>query len=448
MSLPRGSVQSGRAPSASDQESNASTSSLHTAAGGAVSATVSAIKSGQVSAHQDISVDGILDDLLTEDDLACVKRAAFSLLTTLKDDTFAENFIAQDGIVALMHVVETCEGSAQGYALKALRLALCFQSAADQMSQHESLMLKLYMLIDSKNITVCKSALELLFVLCCIIDRGPSIIGNAAVKSAQQKKGKPYDSLIKSCQSGDLETVENSLVLLNIMLERLQGRAKKEFQLAIDVVGVDDAMVEIAVIESESVRLQVDRYQQLRERVIPGSWLEVALLRSTLTDVISRYEVVSTELQRSRERSFMFDDLRKSYQLVQGMLESAVLSGSMFADIAAYGSVPMLDDITRPKSKDDKTPTLPSSVSEIVPCNVWNSATIDVATKRIAGLFASFPVPNRVSLIKKLLRFVPGSSETVLQELGIDISAVAPQQPSAPSQGTCRPRGRLASCPH
>jgi len=247
----------------SDVESNASTSSLHTVASfhttaAPAASSAVAVKSGQVSANQDITVDGILDDLLTDEDLACVKRAAFSLLTTLKDDTFAENFIAQDGIVALMHVVETCEGSAQGYALKALKLALCFQSAADQMSQHESLMLKLYMLIDSKNVTVSKSALELLFVLCCIIDRGPSIIGNAATKSAQQRNGKPYDSLIKSCKSGDLDTVENALVVVNIMLERLQGRAKKEFQLAIDVVGIDDAMIEIAIIESESVRLQVD----------------------------------------------------------------------------------------------------------------------------------------------------------------------------------------------
>jgi hypothetical protein len=428
MSKPRSSiVPPNKALTSSDQESNASTSSLQTAAS---SATVSAMKTGQVSAHQDISVDGILDDLLTDEDLASVKRAAFSLLTTLKDDAFAENFISQDGIVALMHVVETCEGAAQGYALKALRLALCFQSAADQMSQHESLMLKLYMLIDSRNITVSKSALELLFVLCCIIDRGPTIIGNAATKSAQQRNGKPYDSLIKSCKSGDLETVENSLVLVNIMLERLQGRAKKEFQLAIDVVGIDEAMVDIAIIESESVRLQVDRYQQLRERVIPGSWLEVALLRSTLTDVIQRYEVVSTELQRSQQRSFMFEDLRKNYQLVQGMLESAVLSGSMFADIAAYGSVPMPDDITRPKSKDDSSPAVLSPVCDLVPCSVWSSTTIDVATKRIAGLFASFPVPNRVSLIKKLMRFVPGSNEVVLEELGIDIQAFV-KQPSA-----------------
>jgi hypothetical protein len=40
---------------------------------------------------------------------------------------------------------------------------------------------------------------------------------------------------------------------------------------------------------------------------------------------------------------------------VQGMIKSAVLSGSMFADITAYSSVPMLDDIIRPKSKDGQS---------------------------------------------------------------------------------------------
>ena len=61
--------------------------------------------------------------------------------------------------------------------------------------------------------------------------------------------------------------------------------------------------------------------------------------------------MISSELQRSQQRAFMFEDLRKSYQLVQGMIKSTVLSGSMFADITAYSSVPMLDDIARSKSK-------------------------------------------------------------------------------------------------
>jgi hypothetical protein len=30
--------------------------------------------------------------------------------------------------------------------------------------------------------------------------------------------------------------------------------------------------------------------------------------------------MISSELQRSQQRAFMFEDLRKSYQLVQGMI--------------------------------------------------------------------------------------------------------------------------------
>ena len=85
--------------------------------------------------------------------------------------------------------------------------------------------------------------------------------------------------------------------------------------------------------------------------MISGPWLEVALLRNKLDDVINRYEVISSELQRSQQRAFMVEDLRKSYQLVQVMIKSTDFSGSMFADITAYSSVPILDDITRPKSK-------------------------------------------------------------------------------------------------
>ena len=77
--------------------------------------------------------------------------------------------------------------------------------------------------------------------------------------------------------------------------------------------------------------------------------------------------MISSELQRSQQRAFMFEDLHKSYQLVQGMIKSTVLSGSMFADITAYSSVPMLDDIARPKSKKKRNMCRFSSAKFICP---------------------------------------------------------------------------------
>lgn len=63
---------------------------------------------------------------LKNDVATAVKRAVFQLECDLKFDLFGEEFISQGGMDPLVAVVESFEGNAQAYALKALARALWY----------------------------------------------------------------------------------------------------------------------------------------------------------------------------------------------------------------------------------------------------------------------------------------------------------------------------------
>ena len=106
----------------------------------------------------------------------------------MKDEVFAREFLTQNGITHLTNLIGETTGNTLAYALGALQEAMSY--GWDSLSS--TFISKVVTFVDSSNINVCKSALELLIHLSNNPKHGYSTL-ETAFKSASQK---PFANLV------------------------------------------------------------------------------------------------------------------------------------------------------------------------------------------------------------------------------------------------------------
>lgn len=108
----------------------------------------------------------LLKALLSNDEGGKEKDVVFHLRYALADSDFAESFIDQGGVGAVLTCVSRAKGNTQTYALNALRQCMEYVSGMAIVMGTPHLVKELFVLIDSPVVGVCRTALELLFVMC------------------------------------------------------------------------------------------------------------------------------------------------------------------------------------------------------------------------------------------------------------------------------------------
>ena len=212
------------------------------------------------------------------------KKLVFNLKKRLTAPEFSEEFIAQDGLAALLQLVNDEDavaehGSAlQGYTLLALRQVLCWQSAMEQLCDSEGLMGSLFRLTYSRHLKSISRALELLFVFCYFDDSRHSFtrVLSAASATARAHDEPPFAVLVRHLSSGDLDVKLNALTLINSLISCAPGRHERErliFQL--DRLRVNESLLESVDSRDDLWRTQLDVYTGLTQHIdLPGSWYE------------------------------------------------------------------------------------------------------------------------------------------------------------------------------
>jgi len=212
------------------------------------------------------------------------KKLVFNLKKRLTAPEFSEEFIAQDGLAALLQLVNDEDavaehGSAlQGYTLLALRQVLCWQSAMEQLCDSEGLMGSLFRLTYSRHLKSISRALELLFVFCNFVDSRHSFtrVLSAASATARAHDEPPFAVLVRHLSSGDLDVKLNALTLINSLISCAPGRHERErliFQL--DRLRVNESLLESVDSRDDLWRTQLDVYTGLTQHIdLPGSWYE------------------------------------------------------------------------------------------------------------------------------------------------------------------------------
>ena len=144
-----------------------------------------------------------------------VKQAVFELKTSMMEMHFAEVFIEQGGIGALLSIAtESARPAAQTYALQALRTALCWEFGVQRLLRLQGAA-KLVRLVYSEHLKAVSVALELLATLCARED-GFKIVHGAALSVGRERGEQSYRrlcSLVGECDDLDVKT--SALLLIN-----------------------------------------------------------------------------------------------------------------------------------------------------------------------------------------------------------------------------------------
>lgn len=104
--------------------------------------------------------------LLSNEEGGKEKDVVFHMRYALADSDFAESFIEQSGVGALLDLVSRSKGNTQTYALHALRQCMEYVSGMAIVMSTPHLVKELFTLVDSPVVGVQRTALELLFVMC------------------------------------------------------------------------------------------------------------------------------------------------------------------------------------------------------------------------------------------------------------------------------------------
>eukprot|EP00727_Mastigamoeba_balamuthi_P010431 m51a1_g601 hypothetical protein (1062) ;mRNA; r:75000-78578 len=201
-----------------------------------------------------LAIDGLSDDNIQ------LKELLFKLRYQLQDAAFSEEFIAQGGLDHLLNVILTQNGNTQSYGLTALRCLMGYFSGLQEMMAHPDFVERLMALVDPSTLaSVCRQAMELLFVICNF--DGFTLVHKAAKNTARAKGKEPYDAVVQLLGSGDIETQVNALTLINSLLDNCPPEKQAKLLSMWRRLEIDAALKKQSRIQHASFKTQLAMYE-------------------------------------------------------------------------------------------------------------------------------------------------------------------------------------------
>ncbi|KAL7716765.1 Diaphanous protein [Entamoeba marina] len=145
------------------------------------------------------------------------KQLLFQLKQKLQDNTYSEYFIEDGGVVKLINSIASEDGNAQGYALSALRVLMSNETGFMTVVEWEEAGDILYGLLRKEvAANISRQAVEICLVLTTFC--GTDIVAEAASKVATKTQKRKFENLMGLLLSGDIETVENTIMLVDALM--------------------------------------------------------------------------------------------------------------------------------------------------------------------------------------------------------------------------------------
>lgn len=130
----------------------------------------------------------------------------------MQDEAFARRFLSLNGLSMILHAVMESQGSQLAYALKALHGAMKYNTGYEVITE-PFLTTYLFPHINSPNINVCKSALE----VASLVAQSPQlgfIITDRCIRQSSLDN-RPYSNVVQALSSTDVGIQANALELIN-----------------------------------------------------------------------------------------------------------------------------------------------------------------------------------------------------------------------------------------
>ena len=266
-----------------------------------------------------------LDVLLYDDPSGPKKRKTIVELQQLVQKAdFAEQFLEEDGLNVIVQQVKQTSGNIQGALLTVLKHLLVYVNAIEQVAESPDLVEKIYgLLIPSSDgtpvsLSVAKPTLEILIVICGVLETGHKLINQAAKKRIGVGL-QPYSPLIPLLSCDEFTTIHSTLVFMNMLLKKKKAAADlkaKKLYFRWKECGIISLLQRIASMEDEEIQKQLSLLQRMANFTIPRSWEEASKFKQM-------YEEAKRKLDVSTEALFVYQQQQAKMRLLKMELQRA-----------------------------------------------------------------------------------------------------------------------------
>lgn len=215
---------------------------------------------------------------LAQADREVKKRTMFELKRQLQSASFSEEFISQDGISAILALMDehgTDGGAILAYSLAALRQTLSWQLGMDQFCDSEENVQRLFGALYCEHLKSIARALELLAVVCTVADEDAIFarILTAATRCARARDEPPFAVLIRHLRCDDLDVKLNALTLINALISTSEvGHERERLVFMLDRLQCNAVLMRSMEVRDDLFQTQLDVYAGLTHHIdLPGS---------------------------------------------------------------------------------------------------------------------------------------------------------------------------------
>lgn len=338
------------------------------------------------------SVKEAIDILLYDDPQGMRKRKLlFELQTSVAKTEFAEQFLEEDGLTIVLQQIKNTTGNVQGALLSVLRGLLVYVNAMDQVAESPDLVDKIYGLLVPPpdgtpiSLSVAKPTLEILIVICGMLDQGHKLI-NQAAKRRIGVGVQPYSPLINLLSSNDLLTVHNTLLLMNILLKKKRESSElkaKKLVFRWKECGLMNLLTPLTTTEEREVQKQLTILQRGCNITIPGSWEEASKYKT-------QFEEMRRRCDAATEALYTFQQQQSKMRLLKAELARAQETVKTLS--AALPSLSTQYHPSRRFADGGGLPAIALASNQLEPIDSTNAGrTISEARKKIFEQFVSAP---------------------------------------------------------
>ncbi|KAL0209972.1 hypothetical protein P9112_010056 [Eukaryota sp. TZLM1-RC] len=269
-----------------------------------------------------------LDDF---DDVKHQKLSAYRLRAHLQDDMFAEEFIAQSGIQVLLKVIKGVSGNTQAYALHGLRTALFFVTGMEYITSQPHLIEDLIEVVDTSPVlSVQCRTMELLTVIIAMAEDGWNLVHDSFKSYAQYAGVRPYEGVLALLNENVLDLKVSILTLLNTLLSYAPSDYHKQrLVFRWSNLGMDAILKSAVAIEHDDFTAVFNRFQELSNVVVPGSWKEADTLREQLDRAEERIYELEHQVDYSERLKTRLSLFRTEIQRRDALIERARNEGQL-----------------------------------------------------------------------------------------------------------------------
>ncbi|MES1914736.1 MAG: hypothetical protein MHM6MM_006780, partial [Cercozoa sp. M6MM] len=232
------------------------------------------------------------------------KAALFSVRNHLRHEMFAEEFILNDGLQALVSLLESTQSiGVKKECMKAMMASTEYASSIEMYSSSDVLP-QLFSIAYQHaflNSVITRTALEIGLVVCHFADDGFELLRRADAIASASVDRQPVEQLVRMLGAQDFDLQLNALTLINAMLFRcVSSRKKRHFVDQLEDAGIARHLR--PMLKSELLEAQIGSFREHAEEVLPATTRQLRQLYQRVKELQEQVDLKDKDMERLQKR--------------------------------------------------------------------------------------------------------------------------------------------------